>query len=186
MKRMREEDIPAFVQEVAATGCHICAVGPAHYAMGDTDVPRGKRRGLYKKLREIDARYGNRDHLRNKIASHLRSIGRYVDATSVEAEPWAIFPSSEHDIDDEAPDVPAVTAYDEAHISTYAALLVAEAEGADWVDVARFILKIDSEREPERAHRAWASHLARARRLAHLDDRTTDEADLLRTVSKAE
>lgn len=174
MKRMREKDIPAFVQEVAATGCHICAVGRGHYAMGDTDVPRGKRRGLYKKLQEIDARYGNRDHLRNKIASHLRSIGRYVEAPSVEAEPWAIFPSSEHYIDDEAPDVPAVTAYDEAHISTYAALLVAEVEGADWVDVARVILKIDSEREPERAHRAWASHLARARRLAHFLRQTTE------------
>lgn len=29
MKRMRETDIPAFVQEVAATGCNICAIGPA-------------------------------------------------------------------------------------------------------------------------------------------------------------
>lgn len=31
MKRMQEKDVPAFVQEVAATGCHICAVGHGHY-----------------------------------------------------------------------------------------------------------------------------------------------------------
>ncbi|MBZ9740617.1 hypothetical protein [Mesorhizobium sp. CO1-1-4] len=65
MKRMREKDIPAFVQEVAATGCDICAIGAGLYVLGDVDVPRGKRRGLYKKLREIDARYGSRDHPRH-------------------------------------------------------------------------------------------------------------------------
>lgn len=129
-------------------------------------MPRGKRRGLYKKLKDIDARYGSRDHLRNKIASHLRSIGRYVDVPSLQAEAWEIFPTSEREIDDEAPARDAVTAYDEAHIATYAALLVAEADGADWSDVAWAILKIDPAREPERAHRAWASHLARARWLA--------------------
>lgn len=166
MKRMRETDIPAFVQEVAATGCNICAIGPAHYFLGDADVPRGKRRGLYKKLKDIDARFGSRDHLRRKIALYLRSIGRFVYAPSPESEAWEILLTSEHDIEDEAPDVAAVTAYDEAHILTYAAVLVAEAEGADWIDVARVILKIDPEREPERAHRVWASHLARARWLA--------------------
>lgn len=163
MKLMREKDIPAFVQEVAATGCNICAVGPSHYLMGDVDVPRGKRRGLYKRLEEIDARYGTRDHLRNKIASHLRSIGRYVHAPLLEAEPWEIFPSADHEVDEEAPNQATVTAYDDAHISTYAALLVAEAHGTDWRDTAQAILKIDPKCEPERAHRAWASHLARAR-----------------------
>lgn len=162
MKRMREKDIPAFVQEVAATGCNICAIGPAHYFLGDADVPRGKRRGLYKKLKDIDARFGSRDHLRNKIASHLRSIGRYVDAPSPEAEAWEMFPTSEREIDDEAPDQAAITAYDEAHITTYAALLIAEADGAHWSDAAWAILKIDPAREPERARRAWASHLGRA------------------------
>ncbi|RWA75849.1 MAG: DUF2285 domain-containing protein [Mesorhizobium sp.] len=77
-----------------------------------------------------------------------------------------MFPTSEHKIDDEAPDLAVITAYDEAHIATYAALLVAEADGADWSDAAWAILEIDSKREPARAHRAWASHLARARRLA--------------------
>ncbi|MGX9147214.1 hypothetical protein [Mesorhizobium sp. 128a] len=163
---MREQDIPAFVQEVAAAGCDICAVGPGHYVMGDVDVPRGQRRGLYTKLKEIDARYGNRDHLRNKIASHLRSIGRYIDASSLGAVAWAQFPTSQREIDDEPPDLAAVTAYDQAHISTYAALLVAEAKGVDWNHVARLILNIDPQRESERARRAWASHLARAQWLA--------------------
>ncbi|CDX21368.1 conserved hypothetical protein [Mesorhizobium plurifarium] len=174
MKRMREKDIPAFVQEVAATGCDICAIGPGLYVLGDVDVPRGKRRGLYKKLREIDARYGSRDHLRHKIASHLTSIGRYINARSLESEAWVQFPASGRKIDDEAPNLAAVTAYDVAHLGIYAAMLVAEADGADWSDVARVTLNIDPNREPERARRAWASHLARARWLATSDFREID------------
>ncbi|WP_367226882.1 hypothetical protein [Mesorhizobium sp.] len=166
MKRMRETDIPAFVRDVAATGCDICAIGPGHYVMGDVDVPRGKRRGLYKKLAEIDARYGSRDHLRYKIASHLTSIGRHLEAPPHASEAWSQFPASERKLDNEAPDLAAVTAYDVAHIPTYAALLIAEAEGAEWSHVARVTLNIDPERERERAHRVWASHLARARWLA--------------------
>ncbi|PBB39663.1 DUF2285 domain-containing protein [Mesorhizobium sp. WSM3868] len=77
-----------------------------------------------------------------------------------------MFPTSELEIDDKAPDRAGVTAYDEAHIAAYAALLVAEAEGADWSDAAWDILKIDPKREPARALDAWTSHLARARWLA--------------------
>ncbi|MET2832771.1 hypothetical protein [Mesorhizobium shangrilense] len=89
MKRMREEDVPAFVREVAATGCDICAVGPGYYYLGDSDVPRGKRTGLYKKLDEIQARCGNRDYLRYDIAAYLASIGRYIDPppTQTDASP---------------------------------------------------------------------------------------------------
>ncbi|WP_342586892.1 hypothetical protein [Mesorhizobium sophorae] len=168
MKQMREKDIPGFVQEVAATGCNICALGRGHYFMGDADVPRSKRRGLYKKLADIDARYGSRDHLRDKIAAHLTSIGRYIEVPPPEAETWLdeLLPTSEHEICDVAPDVAKVTAYDVAHIATYAVLLMAEAEGADWRHIARVTLKLDPEREPERARRSWASHLARARWLA--------------------
>ncbi|MFD1983318.1 hypothetical protein ACFSOZ_11635 [Mesorhizobium newzealandense] len=164
MKRMREKDIPAFVQEVAATGCNICALGRGHYFMGDADVPRSKRRGLYTKLADIDARYGSRDHLRDKIAAHLTSIGRYIDVPPPEAEAWLeeLLPTSEREIDDVAPDVSKVTAYDVAHIATYAVLLMAEAEGADWRHVARVTLKLDPQSEPEMARRAWTSHLARA------------------------
>lgn len=160
MKRMQEKDIPAFVQEVVASGCDICAVGPSCYCCGDTDVPRDKRRGLYKKLGEIDARYGSRDHLRYQIAAHLASIGRYIDAPPMEEEDW---------IDNEAPELADVTPYDVAHLPTYAVLLMAEAKGADWRIVARATLNIDPERQPERARRAWASHLARARWLATSD-----------------
>ncbi|WP_352892867.1 hypothetical protein [Mesorhizobium sp. M0984] len=177
MKQMREEDIPAFVWEVAATGCDICSVGPGNYVMGDADVPRGKRRGLYKKLDEIDARYGRRDHLRYKIAAHLASIGRYIDAPSPQAEAWSegLIPTSDRGIDEEAPNLDGVTAYDVAHIPTYAALLIAEAEGVDWCDVARATLSIDPDREPDRARRAWASHLARARWLATSDLRLCEQ-----------
>ncbi|RWN61470.1 MAG: hypothetical protein EOR99_31165 [Mesorhizobium sp.] len=39
----------------------------------------------------------------------------------------------------------------------------AAAEDADWREVARIVLHIDPEREPERAFGAWETHLARAR-----------------------
>jgi hypothetical protein len=37
------------------------------------------------------------------------------------------------------------------------------AEGAYWQEVAKIVLHIDPEREPDRAKRAWESHLARAK-----------------------
>ena len=43
------------------------------------------------------------------------------------------------------------------------ALLDADAEGADWRQVARIVLHIDPDREPDRARQAFESHLARAR-----------------------
>jgi hypothetical protein len=43
------------------------------------------------------------------------------------------------------------------------ALLDADAEGADWAEVAQIVLHIDPAAEPERARRAWESHLARAK-----------------------
>ncbi|MER8374469.1 DUF2285 domain-containing protein [Mesorhizobium sp. M0488] len=46
---------------------------------------------------------------------------------------------------------------------TYIRLLDAAAENADWREVARIVLHIDPEKEPERAFRAWETHLARAR-----------------------
>lgn len=36
-------------------------------------------------------------------------------------------------------------------------------DGADWKEVARIVLHIDPDREPDRARRAWETHLARAR-----------------------
>ena len=66
-------------------------------------------------------------------------------------------------IADTAPNVGVLTSYDEQHLVTYLRLLDADTEGADWREVARIVLRIDPAREPERAQRAWASHLARAR-----------------------
>jgi hypothetical protein len=55
-----------------------------------------------------------------------------------------------------------LTHYDREHLVTYLRLLDADAEGVDWVEVARTVPLIDPSDEPERARRAWESHLARA------------------------
>ena len=67
---------------------------------------------------------------------------------------------------DTAPNAEALTPYDEEHLVTYLRLLDAEADGADWTEVARLVLRIDPSREPARARRAWESHLARAKWMA--------------------
>ena len=67
------------------------------------------------------------------------------------------------DVFDLAPSDPALTAYDEQHAVTNMRLLDADAEGADWREVARIVLRIDPEREPDRARRAFESHFARVR-----------------------
>jgi len=64
---------------------------------------------------------------------------------------------------DAAPTGEALTPYDEQHLVTYLRLLDAAAENADWCEVARVVLHIDPAAEPDRARRAWESHLARAR-----------------------
>ena len=64
---------------------------------------------------------------------------------------------------DTAPSDSILTGYDEQHLVTYLRLLDAEAERADWREVARIVLHIDPAREPDRARLAWDSHLARAR-----------------------
>ena len=64
---------------------------------------------------------------------------------------------------DQAPEADVLTGYDQEHLVTYLRLLDAEAEGADWTEVAAVVLHIDPEREPDRARRAWKSHLSRAK-----------------------
>jgi hypothetical protein len=64
---------------------------------------------------------------------------------------------------DVAPTDAMLTGYDEQHLVTYLRLLDAAAEDADWREVARIVLHIDPDREPERAQRAWETHLARAK-----------------------
>jgi predicted secreted protein len=50
-----------------------------------------------------------------------------------------------------------------AHLVTYLRLLDADADGADWREVARIVLEADPAKEPERVKQMWASHLARAK-----------------------
>lgn len=72
-------------------------------------------------------------------------------------------PQLDPDVADVAPNEPAPTAYDEQHVITYVRLLQAESEGADWMEVARLVLHMDPEQEPDRARSAYQSHLARAK-----------------------
>jgi hypothetical protein len=67
------------------------------------------------------------------------------------------------DVADTAPSDSALTVYDEEHIITYLRLLDADAQDADWRDVARIVLHLDPERESDRARRAFDSHLSRAK-----------------------
>lgn len=72
-------------------------------------------------------------------------------------------PPLDPDVADAAPSDRVLTVYDEQHVVTYTRLLQAESEGADWREVARIVLHIDPEREPDRARNAYLSHLARAK-----------------------
>ena len=67
------------------------------------------------------------------------------------------------DVDDVAPASSALTPYDFEHFVTYLRLLIADNEGADWQEASRLVLHVDPERHPQRARRAYDSHLARAR-----------------------
>ncbi|TWB87290.1 uncharacterized protein DUF2285 [Bradyrhizobium macuxiense] len=66
-------------------------------------------------------------------------------------------------ISDLAPSAPELTPYDKQHAITYMRLLDAEADHADWREVARIVLGIDPTLEPDRARGAFDSHLARAK-----------------------
>jgi hypothetical protein len=72
------------------------------------------------------------------------------------------------DVADLAPNGPTLTVNDEEHAVTYMRILDAEAEGADWQEVCRIVLKIDPEHYPNRARRAFDSHLARAKWAARI------------------
>jgi hypothetical protein len=63
---------------------------------------------------------------------------------------------------DLAPSSERLTAYDKGHLITYLRLLDADAAGLDWAEASRVILYIDPRRQPDRARRAYDSHLKRA------------------------
>ena len=72
-------------------------------------------------------------------------------------------PLPDPDVADVAPTDPVLTGYDEEHVITYLRMLDADAEGADWREVAQLVLKIYPELEHDRARRAFDTHLARAK-----------------------
>jgi hypothetical protein len=72
-------------------------------------------------------------------------------------------PPLDPDVADAAPSNSVLTVYDEEHIITYLRLLDADAEGADWREVARIVLHIDPEHQSARARRAFDSHLSRGK-----------------------
>ena len=77
-----------------------------------------------------------------------------------------VTPELDPDVDDEAPNGPDITLYDERHFVTYLRLLDAEADGADWKVVARVVLHRDTVADRARSKRCWRSHLVRARWMA--------------------
>ena len=72
-------------------------------------------------------------------------------------------PSPDPDVADVAPTDTVLTVYDEEHIITYLRMLDADTEGADWREVAKLVLHLDPQDEPDRARRAFDTHLARAK-----------------------
>ncbi|MCP1914443.1 putative secreted protein [Bradyrhizobium sp. USDA 4509] len=66
-------------------------------------------------------------------------------------------------IADVAPVDATLTVYDEQHLRTYLRLLDADAGGTDWREITQTLLRIDPGQEPDRARKAFESHLARAK-----------------------
>ena len=50
-------------------------------------------------------------------------------------------------------------------------MLDANTDGADWREVSRIVLHIDAEREPDRAQRAYDTHLARSKWMTEVEYR---------------
>lgn len=81
---MLEREIPAFVEDVINTGCDICAIGHKYYTIGDADLPKEKIDAVTAQLVRVMGKYGDRNHLILEIVAHLRSLGRYIDDSSID------------------------------------------------------------------------------------------------------
>ena len=68
---------------------------------------------------------------------------------------------------EEPPAADEVTDYDWSHSVTYLRLLDADADNADWREVARIVLGLDPDTDEERAKRIHHRHLERARWMTH-------------------
>jgi hypothetical protein len=75
-------------------------------------------------------------------------------------------PELDPDVADDVPNSDSITAYDEAHFITYLRLLDADAEGAEWHEVAPIVLHRDPIAEPDRTRVCWEAHLRRAKWMA--------------------
>ncbi|NSY17285.1 hypothetical protein G6K99_08015 [Neorhizobium sp. AL 9.2.2] len=73
---MNPEEIPAFVNDVVATGCNITGIAGVGYIIGDADLPHDRLEEVRPKLSQITEAYGTRDHLLEEITEYLVSIGR--------------------------------------------------------------------------------------------------------------
>jgi hypothetical protein len=102
--------------------------------------------------------------LQTQLESASLTVGSHSNPTlqNCRNRGHAMEPSSDVPVADQAPTVDVRTAYDQNPAVIYLRLLDAEAEGADWAEVARIVLHIDPAREPERARRAWETLLARS------------------------
>jgi hypothetical protein len=76
MRKMKPQEIAAFVDEVASTGCNITGIAGAGYIIGDADLPDDQFEEVMPKLSAITKAYGKRDHLLEEITEYLVSIGR--------------------------------------------------------------------------------------------------------------
>jgi hypothetical protein len=107
-------------------------------------------------VRESKADFAGTGHQYAKAKSKVDQSTTCCEKAHAEA---AAYP----DAADTAPSDSVLTAYDEEHAITYLRLLDADAEGADWREVARVVLHLDPEHESDRARRAFESHLSRAK-----------------------
>ena len=71
-------------------------------------------------------------------------------------------PELDPDVDDEAPNCPDITVYNEVRFVSYLRLLDAARDGAHWTEVFRIVLHRDPSCEEPRTRRCFDSHLARA------------------------
>lgn len=65
-----------------------------------------------------------------------------------------------------------LTGYDRLHLKTYARLLDAAADDADWQEAARIVLGLDVRGDRDRARRVYDAHLSRARWMSQTGYRT--------------
>jgi hypothetical protein len=87
---------------------------------------------------------------------------KLIDQQPVARKPMQKLPLDPN-VADTAPSDSVLTVYDEEHLITYLRLLDADAQRADWREVARVVLHLDPEHESDRARRAYESHLSRAK-----------------------